>query len=204
MHFSPARRQPRNVLRVPRPRGGQQLPHVLLQREDGKGGRLCSGAAGRQAAGPGCRPVLGQIQVGSAGLARRRASRGPSEGAFPKATCSRAGADGGASGLWKKPSGAAVCNRAEREVSSVTYRNVGSGSPWGPGAAARRRSRPGPLPPCPRRTPLPAARGEAAAKFGFPPARGFSVTFVGFCGVCCCFTSPLPGGRGGASRSARQ
>lgn len=46
---SPARRQPRHVLRVPRPRGGQQLPHVLLQREDGKRGRLCSGAAERRA-----------------------------------------------------------------------------------------------------------------------------------------------------------
>lgn len=31
----PGPRQPRHVLRLPRARRGQQLPHVLLQRQDG-------------------------------------------------------------------------------------------------------------------------------------------------------------------------
>lgn len=72
VHFSPARRQPRHVLRVPRPRGGQQLPHVLLQRQDGKGGRLCLGAA--VGAGQPCWAAgrsSGKIQVHRAGVTPR-------------------------------------------------------------------------------------------------------------------------------------
>lgn len=42
----PGPRQPRHVLRLPRARRGQQLPHVLLQRQDGEGPPL-SGAAGQ-------------------------------------------------------------------------------------------------------------------------------------------------------------
>lgn len=74
----PGPRQPRHVLRLPRARRGQQLPHVLLQRQDGEGPPL-SGAAG-----PGSRKLApGPRQLGCAGAGgprgrtASRALRGP-------------------------------------------------------------------------------------------------------------------------------
>lgn len=133
---SPARRQPRHVLRLPRSRRGQQLPHVLLQRQDGKGGRLCSGAVERRAAA-----AAGQMRVQSAGgatvLSLERAGVWGAAGA----TCSGAGGNGGRAASERNYTGVAWW-----KVCSLLDGKARSGSVGAQGTAARRRSRTGPLP----------------------------------------------------------